>query len=217
MQKSNGSELTGSRSRRWRKLPNDGRYLVSDDGLVARLLAPRFKRGRVGAHIRYSVGGRDRYAHRLVLETFVGPCPEGMQCRHLDGVGTNNDVANLRWGTASENRRDDWGPGRVRRRAVAPGRRVTQPRRRCRCGHVYRNHTPACRLCDCSRAWPAKMDTSRHQRGEACHSAKLTVYQVRGIRRRLAAGVGVRALAREFSVAHATISRIKLRRGWATA
>ena len=36
-----------------------------------------------------------KYIHRLVLETFVGPCPLGMQCRHLDGNRSNNEVDNL--------------------------------------------------------------------------------------------------------------------------
>jgi hypothetical protein len=44
--------------------------------------------------------------HRLVLEAFVGPCPEGMECRHLDGTRTNNHLSNLRWGTSSENNQD---------------------------------------------------------------------------------------------------------------
>lgn len=44
--------------------------------------------------------------HRLVLETFVGPCPEGMVCRHLDGNGKNNCIDNLRWGTPKENGED---------------------------------------------------------------------------------------------------------------
>jgi len=30
--------------------------------------------------------------HRLVLETFIGPCPEGMECRHLDGDQTTMAV-----------------------------------------------------------------------------------------------------------------------------
>jgi hypothetical protein len=47
-----------------------------------------------------------RYVHRLVLEAFVGPCPEGLECRHLNGVGTNNHLGNLKWGTQQENRQD---------------------------------------------------------------------------------------------------------------
>lgn len=44
--------------------------------------------------------------HRLVLETFVGPCPEGMECRHRDGNKENNFLENLLWGTKLENARD---------------------------------------------------------------------------------------------------------------
>jgi hypothetical protein len=42
--------------------------------------------------------------HRLVLEAFVGPCPEGMECRHHpDRDPANNRLENLRWGTRTEN------------------------------------------------------------------------------------------------------------------
>lgn len=44
--------------------------------------------------------------HRLVLETLVGPCPEGMEGLHRDGNPRNNFVANLRWGTHKENAAD---------------------------------------------------------------------------------------------------------------
>lgn len=46
---------------------------------------------------------RNRYLHALVLEAFVGPKPEGMLTRHLDGNKTNNDLSNLTWGTPAEN------------------------------------------------------------------------------------------------------------------
>jgi len=53
-------------------------------------------------------GGRtfDVLLHRLVLEVFVGPCPEGMECSHLDGKPANNHLENLRWTTHKENMRD---------------------------------------------------------------------------------------------------------------
>lgn len=46
------------------------------------------------------------FVHRLVLEAFVGPCPEGMECRHLDGDRANNRRTNLAWGSPSENDED---------------------------------------------------------------------------------------------------------------
>jgi len=46
------------------------------------------------------------YLHRLICEAFHGPCPEGFQCRHLDGDKTNNQASNLTWGSAKENSAD---------------------------------------------------------------------------------------------------------------
>lgn len=43
--------------------------------------------------------------HRLVLEAFVGPCPEGCECNHKDGDPKNNHLENLEWVTALENMR----------------------------------------------------------------------------------------------------------------
>lgn len=44
--------------------------------------------------------------HRGVLEAFIGPCPDGMQCRHKDGDKMNNRLDNLAWGTPLENAAD---------------------------------------------------------------------------------------------------------------
>jgi hypothetical protein len=49
---------------------------------------------------------RHRFAQRLVLESFVGPCPTGMECRHLDGNPSNNRLGNLAWGTKQQNMGD---------------------------------------------------------------------------------------------------------------
>ena len=44
--------------------------------------------------------------HRLILITFVGPCPEGHECCHVDGDKTNNKLSNLYWGTPKQNAED---------------------------------------------------------------------------------------------------------------
>jgi hypothetical protein len=44
-----------------------------------------------------------RKVHRLILETFEGPCPDGMQTRHLNDVHDDNRFSNLYWGTPLEN------------------------------------------------------------------------------------------------------------------
>jgi len=54
---------------------------------------------RTGQHIGCLV-------QHLVLQTFVGPKPVGMECRHLNGIRTDNRLENLCWGTRSENQQD---------------------------------------------------------------------------------------------------------------
>ena len=41
--------------------------------------------------------------HRLLLETFVGPCPEKHEALHINGNRLDNRLENLRWGTRKEN------------------------------------------------------------------------------------------------------------------
>lgn len=88
-------------------------YSVGDDGTVwstargrRRQLKPLLDRD--GYH-RVCLGtGASRHSiHKLVLNAFVGPCPEGMECRHFpDQSKTNNTLANLSWTTRSVNSRD---------------------------------------------------------------------------------------------------------------
>lgn len=55
-----------------------------------------------------------RLVHDVILAAFVGPCPPGMECLHGDGRRSNNRLANLRWGTKSENKAD------MRRHGTSP-------------------------------------------------------------------------------------------------
>lgn len=64
-----------------------------------------------------------RYVHHVVLETFVGPCPDGMECLHRDCNKRNNSLGNLRWGTSLENSADTMLCGRQ-----AKGERVAGSR-----------------------------------------------------------------------------------------
>lgn len=69
-------------------------------------------RGMIDRHGYHSVclrrDGKSRWrrVHMLVLDAFVGPCPPGMQTRHLNGARSDNRVENLAWGTVQENADD---------------------------------------------------------------------------------------------------------------
>ena len=107
----------------WRPvLGQEGRYEVSSHGRVKTLARMGIRKdgskSPVTERIRKLIidetgyalvsfptpnGPRQRFVHRVVLEAFVGPRPEGMECRHLDGNPLNNRLENLCWGTPSEN------------------------------------------------------------------------------------------------------------------
>ena len=44
--------------------------------------------------------------HNLVLVAFVGARIDNLQCRHLNGVKSDNRLENLKWGSAKENADD---------------------------------------------------------------------------------------------------------------
>jgi len=110
----------------FRVIPGFPRYAINENGTVLSICArggrgggqdrswkdsDRVKPsiGKGGYHrVNLSHDGHRRavVVHKLVLITFVGPCPPGMQCRHLDGNPSNNHVSNLAWGTRSENAQD---------------------------------------------------------------------------------------------------------------
>ena len=98
----------------WKNIINfENIYQVSNDGIVRNKKTGRILKqftNNITKHLfvfLYKDSIRKIIkVHRLVLETFVGPCPPGMECRHLDGNPQNNKLENLKWGTRSENRRD---------------------------------------------------------------------------------------------------------------
>lgn len=97
-------------------IPSFPQYLVTNKGRIWSTHIDKFlKVNRVGAKsktyyqavVLYKNGKRcQRKIHHLVLETFVGFRPRGMQCRHLNGDPSDNRLENLKWGTHSENQQD---------------------------------------------------------------------------------------------------------------
>jgi len=100
-----------------------GLYMISNYGMVKSLnyrytgkeqiLKPNqiSKYGHLQIGL-YKNGIRKRYlVHRLVMETFVGPCPTGKEVCHNDGDPSNNFVENLRYDTQKNNARDSINQG----------------------------------------------------------------------------------------------------------
>ncbi len=118
----------------WIPIPGHDGYSVSDIGEVM-----SFKRSRAGKLLRQipATGGyrvvklgnanNPKRIHRLVLEAFVGPCPEGMEACHNNDVRQDNRLENLRWDTRSANHID----------AVSNGRNRQTQKAKCPQGHDY--------------------------------------------------------------------------------
>ena len=93
-------------------------YAVSDQGRVRRVVGGRGSRSfgrckqltpsRGHAVVSLNKPGIQvvKFVHALMLESFVGPPPEGMEGCHNDGNGLNNRLDNLRWGTPKSNGED---------------------------------------------------------------------------------------------------------------
>jgi HNH endonuclease/NUMOD4 motif len=117
----------------WRPVVgHEGKYEVSDQGRVRSLdciltyvrrdqysgrdlMIRRVHSGRMlrpgpskSGHLSVVLGRKEgsRLIHHLVLEAFVGPCPDKHEGCHGNDVPDDNRLDNLRWGTRSDNIKD---------------------------------------------------------------------------------------------------------------
>ena len=98
---------------KWRPVAEYPRYMVSSEG---RVLSKKGKvplllklhpndKGYMRVMISYKGKCLKRRVHRLVLKAFIGDCPDGYECGHLDGDPANNRLDNLKWVSQLENDR----------------------------------------------------------------------------------------------------------------
>ena len=93
-------------------IPDFPAYCVTSDGKIWNKKFKKIRRLAVSHNGYYQILLRkNRRAYncrvsRIVLETFVGPCPKGMECCHNNGDKTDNHLENLRWDTKSNNMKD---------------------------------------------------------------------------------------------------------------
>ncbi len=108
----------------WRGVPGFPDYEVSNQGRVRSWRGngngTRARRGRIlkatigtngrpkyelsrGLRRGEATRSETKYEHKLVAEAFIGPCPDELETRHIDGDVTNNSLANIVYGTHTEN------------------------------------------------------------------------------------------------------------------
>lgn len=92
---------------------------------------------RLSKHDKQTTWG----VHVLVLTAFDRPCPEGMECRHLNGDRTDARLAYLAWGTRSENTLDQ----------VTHGTHRNSRKTKCLMGHDYDYIVPTTGRRQCSQ------------------------------------------------------------------
>lgn len=71
-----------------------------------RLKPSRAGKGYLAVHVGVRGVHKHYYVHRLVLESFAGDCPPGMEACHENGARADNRITNLYWGTPATNQAD---------------------------------------------------------------------------------------------------------------
>lgn len=152
----------------WRPVPGfEGLYEVSAEGQVWSLrslclMAPQPARhGYQRVSLYIGAGKRvSRLIHQLVLEAFVGSCPDGMEARHYPCRDkANNDLLNLSWATKSVNHLDQVEHGTHPQASKTCCPRCQGPYRREPDGTRY---CPPCHL-NSGRAW-RRRQRDNHER-----------------------------------------------------
>jgi len=100
----------------WRVNPRFPSYQISSEGKVKRFV--RYRNSSPDGSMKIRAYGKFGYQgvclseenkkksillHRLIAETFLGPCPPDKEVNHIDGNKKNNAYSNLEYVTHREN------------------------------------------------------------------------------------------------------------------
>ena len=190
--------------------------------------------GYAGVTLYKDAVKRSVWVHRLVLEAFVGPCPEGMEVCHTNGVSRDNRVENLRWDTRAANAADRIQHGTVCFGATHVLSKLTEPAVR----EMRVARTAGATLQELADRYDVAVVTVRRachgirwghiegavdwrevapltrRRGAAVPGAKLDDAKVLRIRRLGRAGVQGKDIAAQFCISRPLVSRILSRKTW---
>lgn len=169
----------------WRTVVGFPDYAVSDLGLVKsykrktpRVLSPSLNSsGYPIVSLCDGTKAHTRTVAKIVMLAFVGPRPDDMEIRHLNGVATDSRLSNLVYGTHSENVLD----------SVAHGTHPSSRRTECPYGHPYSEENTyqsstgrQCRTCNLRRcrARAARRKAQRVNRIEAEKSLRAAALEI---------------------------------------
>jgi len=91
------------------RIPNDPKYFITKDGRVWSSISNIWLKPvlKSNGYLVVTLSNRKiRGIHCLVLETYIGPCPDGMEACHNNGIKPDNRLENLRWDTKRANQLD---------------------------------------------------------------------------------------------------------------
>jgi len=132
-------------SEEWKDIPGyEGRYQASSLGRIRSLdcivirsdgrkhtvkgrimKMPPLQSGHLHLNLRTNGITKSALVHVLVLTTFVGSCPPGMECCHENDIPSDNSLGNLSWGTRKKNMEDRRRNGKLVVGENATGARLT--------------------------------------------------------------------------------------------
>lgn len=201
---------------------------------------PTTQGGHLRVVLRTAAGFRvTDFLHRIILTTFVGPCPMGMiACHDPDHNPANNSVSNLRWDTPTANIADTKRHGRHTQGDMHPKAkfRDADVPEVFRLRHAGKTHDEIAAVFGVRRALvthillrktyahvdvggldelPQPKVKKKYATGERQWKAKLTEDEVREMRRLSADGWLQEELAAKFGVGSGTVSTIVNRKSWA--
>lgn len=105
----------------YKEIPGYPKYRAGTDGTIWRWYPGRKREPGTGRwkpikavwqstdkkSVIVNLSRKTKIVGRIILETFVGPCPSGKECCHFpDRDPMNCRLENLRWGTSKENNYD---------------------------------------------------------------------------------------------------------------
>jgi predicted XRE-type DNA-binding protein len=213
-------------------------WRLKSNGQWKQLHGRRHKKGYRVVTLRRAGVAYDRLVHRLILECFVGPCPDGKEaCHDPDPRRDNNALTNLRWDTPKANQADRKKHGTSNEGERHGLAKLTEEQVRlivslCEQGEIGQRQigdlfgvsSGTVNQIWTGRRWQylrlvplSKLPVGVHKtpyQGERNHNAKLDPGIVMEIRLLASQGVPQRDIAGMFSISQATVNAVVLRKTW---